>query len=382
MLCAVPRAPARYNPLRPDGLDRATPAPARAPRRLRGQGVVDPDSPPHVAACRVAAGAGAAPPADALHPILRLRDIRWRTRRRPIPPIRVSASLDLGVQREVDRRCRGPSWRWRASARSRPRRSWCSAGRTPCWRRSAPTATASARRSDRFHPRHPLAGQHVEAVPLRAALQRGLLHRRRCLTTSPGGRASATPTAAFSARCRRARRWPIRATCRRWTCCAAGSASRPAFTLWGCPHDLDRPATAFGPAMAIGALPTTLDRLVAPTPRWPMTACNAIAWFRAAARRRRAAGVLRRPARLVDIVPRRSDGPAAELSALRQHEYPFAVAVEDRHLAGLSRCLDGRLVAGLPGRRLGRTERRRRHDAIERRKFGRAARARDHAAAA
>ena len=126
------------------------------------------------------------------------------------------------------------------------------------------------------------------------------------------------PTMPSSARCCRARRSRIRAMCRRRACCG-GSAWTTAFsTLRGLGvHEMDGRAERFGLAMAIGALPTSLDRLVR---AYATLAEDGIAeglvWLRGQRRGAPRRLIATDAARLVDAVPQRPDGPPAQLSAL------------------------------------------------------------------
>ena len=121
----------------------------------------------------------------------------------------------------------------------------------------------------------------------------------------------------------------------------------------------------------------------APTPPWPMTAWRReLVWLDGQRRGDAAPADLGRCGAAGDAVPQRPDGPAAQFPALRRQRIPVRGGAEDRHLAGLPRCLDGGLVAGLPGGRLGRARRCRADDAAQRRPRRRAAGAGGDAASA
>ena len=149
-------------------------------------------------------------------------------------------------------------------------------------------------------------------------------------------------------------------------------------------HDLDAPADSFGAAMAIGALPTTLERLARAygalaDDGW----LDDLAWFEGQARAARAAPrVVGRFGAAHDLLSVRSACAAAEFSALWPDRISLPRRRQDRHLAGLSRRLYAGLFAPFSCRRLDRAGRRRPDDAIERREFRRAARQRHHDAAA
>jgi penicillin-binding protein 1C len=118
LLCAVPQAPAAYNPLRPAGLKRAGARAERILDALHAQAVITTTEYQTATAQLATLRPGPAPqrPPDAMHPILRLRDLLAHDPPDvPASDDRVVASLDLGLQTEVAALLRDRLAGWRAT---------------------------------------------------------------------------------------------------------------------------------------------------------------------------------------------------------------------------------------------------------------------------
>jgi penicillin-binding protein 1C len=335
LLCAVPRAPAAYNPLRPAGLSRARVRAGRILDALRGQGVIaDPEY--RAAAAQLATlRPGLAPqrPEDALHPILRLRDMLAEV---PAPPHpsdnRVTASLDLGVQHAVATLVRGRLAAWRDAGAQQAAVIVVERGTD---------AVLAAVGSDSYGDRRGGAidftrairspGSTLKPFLYAAALQRGLLHPADMLDDGPGRAAGirnadsrylgpVPPNQALA----NSRNVPAVDVLRR----LGIGAGFDLFRALGL-HALDAAPDSLGLAMAVGALPTSLDRLA--------DAYAALAddgmqrdllWYRGQPEAS--------PRRVFSITAAREVGlflsdPLARLPSFARYgstEYPFAVAVK------------------------------------------------------
>ena len=117
LLCAIPRAPAADNPLHADGLLRARARAGRILVSLRDQAVIS-DAEFSAASAQLAGlRPGPAPhrPPEALHPILRLRGMLADAAPTSPSDDRVVAALDLGVQRMVSDLARDKLAGWRSA---------------------------------------------------------------------------------------------------------------------------------------------------------------------------------------------------------------------------------------------------------------------------
>ncbi len=339
LLAAIPQAPAAMNPLHPAGLARAKARGQRILDRLGAQGVIPADE---LALARVQLAGMAAPrpparPVVALHAILRLRAMvagqgeAQGAARDPADP-RIRTTLDLRMQARVAGLVRPHLAEWRADGaqqaavmvvRRRSRDVLAALG-------SAGFETRPAGRMDFMTaPRSP--GSTLKPFLYALALERGILSPAEVMQDRPGGVGGIgnadgaflgplLPRQALA----NSRNVPAAALLRR-------IGLQPAFDRLrelGL-HDLDGSAERFGLSMAIGSLPTTLDRLV--------TAYGALAedgvaaplrWFdgqaRAAARRVMPVGVAR------EVTQFLSD-PMARLPSFPRYgtsEFPFAVALK------------------------------------------------------
>jgi penicillin-binding protein 1C len=335
LLSAVPRAPAAYNPLRPAGLRRARARAARILDALHGQAVIT--GAEYLAATAQLATLlpGPAPqrPEDALHPILRLRDMLAEA---PAPPHpsddQVIATLDLGVQRIVTTLLRGELAAWRGAGAQQ-------AAAIVVQRDTNEVLAADGSRDygDKrggaidFTRAVRSPGSTLKPFLYAAALQRGLLHPADLLDDAPGhsdGIRNADsrylgpvpPSQALA----NSRNVPAVDVLRR----LGIGAGFDLFRALGL-HALDAAPDSLGLAMAIGALPTSLDRL---TDAYTALADDGmqreIRWYRGQPEQP--------PRRVFSVEAAREVGlflsdPLARLPSFARYgstEYPFAVAVK------------------------------------------------------
>ncbi len=335
LLCAVPRAPAAYNPLHPAGLHHARARAGRILDVLREQGVIT-DAEYRAAAAQLATlQPGPAPqrPADALHPILRLRDMLAEA---PAPPDpsddRVAASLDLGVQRMAAALLRGKLAPWRGAGAQQ--------AAVIVVRRGA-NAVLAAVGSDSYGDTRGGAidftrairspGSTLKPFLYAAALQRGLLHPADLLDDGPG-RSSGIRNADSrylgllppSQALANSRNVPAVDVLRR----LGIGAGFDLFRALGL-HALDAAPDSLGLAMAIGALPTSLDRLVdAYAALGDDGMQRGLRWYQGQPEAP--------PRRVFSVTAAREVGlflsdPLARLPSFARYgstEYPFAVAVK------------------------------------------------------
>ncbi len=185
LLCAVPRAPAANNPLHASGLDRAKARAGRILDALREQDVVT--EPEYRAAVAQLATLHPGPPPrrpmDALHPILRLRDMLTAA---PATGGPITASLDLDVQRMVAGRLRHRLASWREAGAQQAAAVVVQRGGN---------VVLAAVGSDRYGDRNDGAidftratrspGSTLKPFLYAAALQRGVLHSGDLLDDGP-----------------------------------------------------------------------------------------------------------------------------------------------------------------------------------------------------
>jgi penicillin-binding protein 1C len=267
LLCAIPRAPAAYNPLHPAGLRRARERAGRILDALRGQGVIaDPEY--RTASMQLAMlqpGPEPLRPADALHTILRLRDMLAEAAA-PAHPTddRVTASLDLGVQHTVATLLRDHLAIWRNAGARQAAAIVVERGTN---------AVLAAVGSDRYRDPNGGAidftrairspGSTLKPFLYAAALQHGLLHPAEMLDDGPGHSAGIRnadsrylgplpPGQALA----NSRNVPAADVLRR----LGIGTGFDLFRELGL-DTLDVAPDSLGLAMAIGALPTSLDRL-------------------------------------------------------------------------------------------------------------------------
>jgi penicillin-binding protein 1C len=333
LLCAVPRAPAAYNPLRPSGLSRARARASRILDALRGQGVITEPEYRAAAAQITTLHPGPPPrrPMDALHPILRLRDL-LATAPESSSEERITASLDLDVQRVV------------ASSLRRRLASWRDAGAQQAAAivvQRGTNAVLAAVGSDRYGDGNGGAidftrairspGSTLKPFLYAAALQRGLLHPAELLDDGPGLSAGIRnadsrylgplpPSQALA----NSRNVPAVEVLRR----LGLDAGFDVFGALGL-RASDATPDSLGLAMAIGALPTSLDRL---TDAYAALADDGmqrgLLWYQGQPEPP--------PRRVFSVTAAREVGlflsdPMARLPSFARYgstEYPFAVAVK------------------------------------------------------
>ncbi len=265
LLCAVPQAPAAHNPLRPEGLRRARARASRILDALRGANVLTAAEDRAARAQLAALQPLVLPPRPtvALHAILRLRGILPERLANPSDD-RVFSTLDLAVQRQaaamLDRRL--AVWRAEGAQQAaalilrRDGTEVLAAIGSAGWNAPAGGAIDFTRT-----PRSP--GSTLKPFIYAAALGRAALSPAELLEDS------ATVTQAIgNADARYLGRLPPRQALANSRNVPAADLLRriglgPAFDLFRALglHDLAAAPDNFGLAMAIGALPTRLDRL-------------------------------------------------------------------------------------------------------------------------
>ena len=125
-------------------------------------------------------------------------------------------------------------------------------------------------------------------------------------------------------------------------------------------HDLDGSAARFGLSMAIGSLPTSLERLMrAYATLAEDGAAQDLNWIQGQASASPPRPIIRLDVarQVVQFLSDRNRA-SAEFSALWLHGISVHRRTENRHVARLPRCLGGRLVAGVRSGGLGRPRRR------------------------
>jgi penicillin-binding protein 1C len=334
LLCAVPRAPAAYNPLRPDGLQRARAHAAGILAHLRSQAVMTEAEYQAAIAQLASLQPGPAPhrPADALHPILRLGALLARAEPTHEPDDRLTAALDLRIQHRVTSLLRTQLAGWRDNGAQQAAAMVIQRGTND---------VLAAVGSDLYGERRGGAidftrtirspGSTLKPFLYAAALQRGLLHPADMLDDGPG-RVGAIhnadsrylgplpPGQALA----NSRNVPAADVLRR----LGIGAGFDLFHALGV-QALDATPESLGLAMAIGALPTSLDRL---TDAYAALADDGVqrglTWYRGQPEAT--------PQRVFTVTAAREVGlflsdPLARLPSFARYgstEYPFAVAVK------------------------------------------------------
>jgi penicillin-binding protein 1C len=268
LLSAVPQSPTLMNPLRADGLARAKKRGARMLDELGRQGVVGPAE-LALAQHQLVALQLPAPPRrpPALHAVLRLGDMV--TTRLPVPldaaDPRIRTTIDLATQAEVTRQARRFIGPWRGAGAEQAavlvvdrdsRKVLAALGSTDYRdRRSGAIDFTKVERSP---------GSTLKPFIYALALERGQLRTSDVMADLPEGASGISnadgsflgpmlPRQALA----NSRNVPATNLLR-----AVGLETTFSFLRDLGIHDLELPAQEFGLSMAIGSLPTTLDRLV------------------------------------------------------------------------------------------------------------------------
>jgi penicillin-binding protein 1C len=351
LLCAVPRAPAAYNPLRPSGLGRDRMRAGRILDQLREQGVITEPEYRTAIAQLATLHPGPAPqrPMDALHPILRLRELLSGPAptsggsvgglmsggpldREGAADFRVTASLDLEVQHRVAALLRRRLASWRGADAQQAAAIVVQRGTN---------AVLAAVGSDGYGDRNGGAidftrairspGSTLKPFLYAAALQQGLVHPADLLDDGPGQSAGIRnadsrylgllpPSQALA----NSRNVPAVEVLRR----LGIGAGFDLFRALSLPAS-DAAPDSLGLAMAIGALPTSLDRLAdAYTALADDGTQRGLLWYRGQAEPP--------PRRVFTVTAAREVGlflsdPLARLPSFARYgstEYPFPVAVK------------------------------------------------------
>jgi penicillin-binding protein 1C len=335
LLCAVPRAPAAYNPLHPTGLQRARARAGRILDALRAQAVLSEGEYQAASAQLVTLQPGPAPhrPPDALHPILHLRDLlAQEPSPSPASDDRVTASLDLSVQHVVATLLRAQLATWRGAGAQQAAAIVVARGSNAVLAAVGSDGYGDARGGAIDFTRAIRSpGSTLKPFLYAAALQRGLLHPADMLLDAPGrsggiGNADARYLGAVPPRqaLANSRNVPAVDVLRR----LGLGAGFDLFRTLGL-HALDAAPDSLGLSMAIGALPTSLDRLAgAYTALADDGVEHALRWYRGQPEAP--------PRRVFSATAAREVGlflsdPLARLPSFARYgstEYPFAVAVK------------------------------------------------------
>ncbi len=334
LLCAVPRAPAAYNPLHLAGLQRAKAHAAHILERLRDEIVITEAEYQTANAQLADLQPGAAPrrPPEALHPILRLGAMLAPRQAADPSDDRVTAALDLGVQRAVNAQMRAHLALWRGNGAQQAAVMVIQRDTN-----AVLAAVGSALYGDRrggaidFTRAIRSPGSTLKPFLYAAALQRGLLHPAELLEDTPG-RAGMIHNAdsrflgplPLGQALANSRNVPAADVLRR----LGIGAGFDLFRALGV-QALDAAPDSLGLAMAIGALPTSLDRL---TDAYAALADDGVQrdlqWYRGQPETA--------PRRVFSVAAARQVGlflsdPLARLPSFARYgstEYPFAVAVK------------------------------------------------------
>ncbi|HET6606199.1 MAG TPA: transglycosylase domain-containing protein [Rhodopila sp.] len=334
LLCAVPRAPAAYNPLHPEGLRRARLHAAGILTHLHSQRIItDPEYQAAMAQLAVLQpGPGQHRPVEALHPILRLGTMLANRTPGNGSDDRVTATLDLRIQDKVSNLLRTQLATWREAGAQQAAAMVIHRGTNEVLA-AVGSDLYGERRGGAIDFTHTIRspGSTLKPFLYAAALQRGLLHPGDMLDDSPG-RVGAIhnadslylgllpPGQALA----NSRNIPAADVLRR----LGIGAGFDLFHTLGV-QALDATPDSLGLAMAIGALPTSLDRL---TDAYAALADDGVqrglTWYRGQPEPA--------PRRVFTIAAAREVGlflsdPLARLPSFARYgstEYPFAVAVK------------------------------------------------------
>jgi penicillin-binding protein 1C len=331
LLAAIPQAPAAHNPLRTDGLIRVRARADRVIETLQAQGVIGAAEVDAAHAQVATSQPGPAPrrPIEAMHAILRLRAMGIAG---DAGDDRVVASLDLGLQRRIEALLRERIAGWRSAGAQqaaaivmrRDTHEVLAAVGSIGWT-DAHGGAIDFTRAERS------PGSTLKPFVYAVALQRGVLRPAELLNDSPDVIATIA-----NADSRYLGRLPARQA-------LANSRNVPAadvlrrvgiarvfdlFADLGL-HEHDVSAGSYGLSMAIGALPTRMDRLIrAYAALADEGVLRDLVWYRGQRTRAPLRIFAPSPARQVALY---LSDPLARLPSFGRYgstEYPFAVAVK------------------------------------------------------
>jgi penicillin-binding protein 1C len=268
LLSAIPQAPALHNPRHPRGLARATARGQRALEELARQGTIT-DSEFAVARAQLASLRLPSLPQrpDALHLVLRLRGMLEAQGVQGLDPAdpRIRTRIDLGMQRDVTAIARAQlaEWRWHGAQQVAVMVARRQTGEVLAALGSAGYAGTVGGAFD-YTAEWRSPGSTLKPFLYAVALERGQLRPDEILLDVPDGASGIgnadgaflgpmLPRQALA----NSRNVPAVHLLRRMGLEAGFQA------LYGLGlHEMERPADRFGLSMAIGSLPTTLDRLM------------------------------------------------------------------------------------------------------------------------
>lgn len=268
LLSAIPQAPALHNPRHPAGLRRAIARGQRALEELVRQGTI---TEAEFTVARAQLASLRLPPLpqrpDALHLVLRLRGMIEREGVRELNPSdpRIRTRIDLGMQRDVTTIAREQlaQWRWHGAQQVAVMVARRGSGEVLAAVGSAGYANTTGGAFD-YTAEWRSPGSTLKPFLYAVALERRQLRPDEILLDVPDGASGIgnadgaflgpmLPRQALA----NSRNVPAVHLLRRMGL-EAGFQSLNGFGL----HDMERPATRFGLSMAIGSLPTTLERLM------------------------------------------------------------------------------------------------------------------------
>ena len=333
LLSGLPQSPTRLNPLRPQGLWRATRRGAHALDELARQGVID-GAELALAHRQLAALVPQPAPRrpDALHVVLRYEDLLKAQPLAVGADPRVKATIDLDIQRGVTTLARRylAIWRGQGAEQAAVMVVERGTGAVLADLGSSDYADSHAGALD-FTQVQRSPGSTLKPFVYALALDRGVIKPSDILPDLPEGASGVSnadghflgpmlPRQALA----NSRNVPAINLIR-----SVGLETSFRFLRGLGLHDLDAPADSFGAAMAIGALPTTLERLARAygalaDDGW----LNDLAWFEGAARSPPRRVLSADAARLVTSF---LSDPNARLPSFPRYgplEYPFPVAVK------------------------------------------------------
>ncbi len=333
LLSGLPQSPTRLNPLRPQGLWRATRRGAHALDQLAAQGVID-DAELALAHRQLAALVPQPAPRrpDALHVVLRYEDLLKAQPLAAGADPRLKATIDLDIQREVTTLARRylAIWRGQGAEQAAVMVVERGTGAVLADLGSSDYADSHAGALD-FTQVQRSPGSTLKPFIYALALDRGVIEPSDILPDLPEGASGVSnadghflgpmlPRQALA----NSRNVPAINLIR-----SVGLETSFRFLRGLGLHDLDAPADSFGAAMAIGALPTTLERLARAygalaDDGW----LNDLAWFEGQARAPPRRVLSADSARLATSF---LSDPNARLPSFPRYgplEYPFPVAVK------------------------------------------------------